>query len=247
MAIKWGLPTDSITPADFDGDGKTDVAVWRPDALANFYIFQSGTSTFRAEQFGTIGDDPRVVGDWDGDAAADPAVYRDGAGGGPSNFYYRGSAANPGGAVTFLQWGIDGDEPLRGDFDGDGRYDLAVFRPSDLKWYSLQTSDGAFRVRKWGQAGDRLVPRDYDGDGKTDIAVFRPTEGTWYILRSTTGILQAFNWGVSDDINVPADYDGDGKADFAVYRDGVWYIEQSLSGTRFDYFGLDGDTPIPSF
>lgn len=247
-SVKWGLATDRIAPADYDGDGKSDIAVWRSGAPAFFYIIQSSDSTFRFEQFGQTGDEPDVAGDWDGDAKADPAVYRMSAPGGQSFFYFRGSLDNPGGGITFLPWGTSGDRGLRGDFDGDGKQDAAIFRATDRRWYVLQTSTGALSVRAWGAAGDMLVPRDYDADGKTDLAVFRSSDTTWYISRSTTGTLQTFKWGLSDDMLVPADYDGDGKADFAVYRNGTWFIQQSLSGTtRFEYFGLDGDLPVPSF
>ena len=246
FAMKWGLATDWIAPADYDGDGKTDIAVWRADASAFFYIFQDSNSTFRAEQFGQTGDEPNVVGDWDGDAFADPAVYRTAAVGSQSYFYYRGSSSNPGGGITFVPWGTTGDEPVRGDFDGDGKLDAAIFRPANRNWYVSQSSNTAIVIRQWGAPGDLLVPRDYDGDEKTDLAVFRPGDGTWYVSKSTNGGFQSFKWGVSDDVLVPADYDGDGKADFAVYRDGTWFIEQTFSGTRYEYFGLDGDTPIPS-
>ncbi len=94
-SAQFGLANDKLTPADFDGDGKTDITVWRENvngAFGYFYILQSLTNTFRASQFGQTGDDPRVVGDWDGDGLADPAFYRNGASPGvPGAFFYRPS------------------------------------------------------------------------------------------------------------------------------------------------------------
>ena len=84
----WGLGVgftggDVATPEDFDGDGKTDIAVWRSDpTAANFYILQSQSNTLRTEQFGKAGDDARVVDDYDGDGKADVAVFRETPGGG---------------------------------------------------------------------------------------------------------------------------------------------------------------------
>ena len=91
-----------------------------------------------------------------------------------------------------------GDPPVTADFDGDGRTDNAVFRPSTGQWLLSRTTQG-FATVSWGAAGDIPVPADYDGDGRADVAVFRPSEGNWYIVQSGSGILiQQF--GVSGDI-----------------------------------------------
>src|SRR5690606_35954156 len=85
---------DFITPADFDGDGSADIAVWRPASSGSaFYILQSSDQTVRVDIFGQEGDDPTVSGDYDGDGKADPAVYRCPSfesEAGTCYFYYRG-------------------------------------------------------------------------------------------------------------------------------------------------------------
>ena len=129
------------------------------------------------------------------------------------------------------------------DFDGDGRTDISVFRPSDGIWYVLESSTNTFTATQFGTSGDRVVPGDYDGDGQTDIAVFRPTDSNWYIQRSSDSGLTIMNWGLSTDRPVPGDYDGDGRTDIAVYRNGTWYIVQSSGGFSYQQFGLESDIP----
>lgn len=248
LATHLGAAGDVPVPLDFDGDDKTDFAVWRagPPAEAAFYVLESTTNTVRVQTLGQTGDVPAPSGDWDGDGKADFAVYRDSAVGSQSFFYFIGSLNNPGNGTTYLPWGTTGDMPVRGDFDGDGMMDLAVFRPSNAVWYILQSSNSALRAEKWGLSSDSLVSGDFDGDAKTDLTVFR--NGVWYVRRSTDSGVSYLNWGVNSDSLVPADYDGDGTTDAAVFRNGVWWINESLSGTtRVEGFGLASDSAVAGF
>ena len=243
----FGTSNDTLTPADFDGDDKADFAVWRsgPAGSAGFYIWQSSTNAVKFEQFGQAGDDPTVVGDWDGDGKADVAVYRDSAFGSQSYFFYRGSLNNTGGITTYVPWGTTGDKPLIGDFDGDGKLDATVFRPSNRVWYINQSATGTARFESWGLATDKFVLGDFDGDGKTDLTVFR--NGMWYIRRSSDNAVSYISWGLSTDVPVTGEFDTDGKTDIGVYRDGMWYIQ--LSGTStlsVRQFGVATDKAISS-
>ncbi|MBP9664959.1 MAG: VCBS repeat-containing protein, partial [Pyrinomonadaceae bacterium] len=131
------------------------------------------------------------------------------------------------------------------DYDGDGKTDFSVFRPSSGAWY-LQRSTAGFQGLQFGADGDKLTPADYDGDGKTDIAVYRPSSGTWYILNSSNGTVSYPVFGIAEDLPAPGDYDGDGKADITVFRpsQGTWYRTNSSNGTTFGMqFGANGDVP----
>lgn len=245
-AQQWGVSSDKLTPSDYDGDGKTDIAIWRAGAPseAAFWILRSSDNTVRFELFGQSGDDPMVVADWDGDGKVDPAIYRNAAVGGQSFFFYRGSLSNPGGNITYAPWGTGSDQPIRGDFDGDSRADLAIFRPSNAVWYVAQSSNGQIRYQNWGLATDKRVTDDYDGDGKTDFAVFRPSNNFWYILNSATGTPTYRQWGATGDSLVPGDYNGDGKTEVAVYRptEQRWYVPQCGVDAQVNTkFGTTGD------
>lgn len=137
----------------------------------------------------------------------------------------------------------------RADFDGDGKTDQSVFRPSEGNWY-LNRSTAGFNVTKFGLNGDRVVPGDYDGDGKTDLAIFRGTNaaGTpdFHILNSGTMTVTGVEWGIPSDVPVVGDYDNDGKDDPAVYRPstGTWYMLNSTAGATTTVYGISGDVPV---
>jgi hypothetical protein len=133
------------------------------------------------------------------------------------------------------------------DYDGDGKADLSVFRPSAGSWYISQSSNNAFIAVQFGANGDLIAPADFDGDGKTDICVFRPTDGGWYRLNSSNNTFTPAQFGTNGDLPVPGDFDGDGKADLTVYRPsaGSWYrINSSNNQFIAAQFGVAEDKPL---
>ena len=226
--VATGTILRKAPPPDFNGNGATDIAVYRPSDNTWYPMGQPSTV------WGAAGD-ILVPEDYNGDGKSEVATFR------PSD-----GSWNIAGMPTVF-WGINGDIPMPGDYNGDGKAEVAVFRPSENIWY-IQ----GMPLTMWGIAGDIPVPADYNGDGKTEIAVFRPSENMWYVQG-----MPFTMWGITGDVLVPGDYNGDGAAEVAVYRpsENMWYVQGmpfmmwGIAGDTLvpgDYNG-DGTTDIAVF
>jgi hypothetical protein len=248
LSQRWGAGSlgDVPVPGDYDGDGRADIAVWRPHD-GRWYILHSSTEygAGTTVQWGSgAHQDVPVPGDYDGDGRTDLAVWRPATG----IWYVRYSSTGytSGGAWS---WGAGSlaDIPVPGDYDGDGRTDLAVWRPSSGTWF-VRTSSTLYAeslVLNWGSGAlnDVPVPGDFDGDGRTDVAVWRPGSGVWFIRTSTSAFAQyfSFHWGSGQlgDVPLAHDYDGDGRAEITIWRPGArtFYVRTSSSSFA-DWFAL---------
>lgn len=252
QAVPWGLVgNDAFVPADYDGDGRADIAVWRQ---GTFYVRLSSSQSLLAQPWGLATDLP-LIGDFDGDGRADFAVYRPATSPGGQSFFYVKRSLD--GALMAQPWGTDSDAVSWGDYDGDGKQDFAVRRPLlggavPATVHVLQSTAGYLAVQ-WGFAFDLQTPGDYDGDGRTDIAVARVESNQWvfYVRRSRDGNLFVQPWGATTDRVPLGDYTGDGKTDLVAWRPGpapggsVYYIRNSATGLLIVRpWGLSGDFTV---
>jgi subtilisin-like proprotein convertase family protein len=217
------------TAGDFTGTARSELAVVRAAGTSWFtrevcIEFISSTTYVPS---GWLSTDIPVMGDYNGNGADEPAVFR------PSTGEWRTFSS-----MTVVPWGTNGDVPVPGDYNADGVTDIAVWRPADGVWHVRNQFS-----TPWGGAGDIPVPGDYNGDGATDLAVWRPSTGFWYVAS-----VAAFAWGAAGDIPVPADYDGDLRTDFGVYRPstGQWFIVSLTGIVNVVGWGGSGDIPVPA-
>jgi hypothetical protein len=144
---------------------------------------------------------------------------------------------------------------LVGDWDGDGRESIGVFRPSAARFYlrnALSSGPHDFDVL-FGLPGDMPIVGDWDGDGIDTPGVFRPTARRFYLTnqmcgcRATTHI--AFAYGLSMDMPVSGDWNADGRDSVGVFRPaaGMFYLRNALSSGPIEIsvrYGLNGDRPL---
>jgi hypothetical protein len=235
---------------DFDGDGRTDLSVWKgPSGLWQVLKSAGGSINYGWGTSSAPYYDIATPGDFDGDRRIDIAIWR------PSSGMWFILNSSTGAASTF-SLGASGDTPVPADYDGDGVTDYAVWRGSTGVWYIRRSSTGIVQTVVWGsnssQFRDLPVPGDYDGDGKADVAVFRGVSAVFYILNSSNGSQRGVAWGSPGDTPVPADYDGDGRTDLAIWRpsNGAWSILRSASNTSTTLgwgagYAPYNDIPVP--
>lgn len=125
------------------------------------------------------------------------------------------------------------DKTISGDYDGDGKQDIALWRKTDGSYHILFSSNNKTLGISMGQPGDIAIPGKYFSSDKTDIAVYTEKNHKWSIRTANSAFadLRVIPWGDIGDIPTVADFDGDGRDDIAVFRpnNGTWYILQSQS------------------
>lgn len=258
-------PTPTVTPSpyyfnssidsgDYDGDGTSDIAIYRP--ASGLWAIQGITRVY----FGTGNDQP-AVGDYNGDGTSDITIFRDGS----------GLWAIMG--ISRIYFGRSLDIPVPGDYTGDGICDIGVFRPASGLWavrgetrfyfgamgdwpvpYNgdrpekyfavYRPSSGLWAVKNstriyYGAVSDQPVPANYEGLSPytAQLGIYRASTGLWAIRNLT----RIYYGGVSDR-PAPGNYQGTCRADVAVFRDqnGLW----SIRGLTRLYYGKSGDVPI---
>jgi hypothetical protein len=139
------------------------------------------------------------------------------------------------------------DKPVSGDWNGDGKADVGVYRPTPSKGEFRQLVGTATVAHAWGRAGDKAVAGDWDGNGRAETGV-RPLGSKAFLLRSASGAVRTnYNYGLPTDLPLVGDWDGNRSTDLGVYRPSTrQFIMRPPGGGKnmVVVWGAAGDKPI---
>jgi PKD repeat protein len=160
---------------------------------------------------------------------------------------------------TSLSWGLPGDIPIVGDWNGDGKDDIGIFRSSNGMWSLDSNGNFAWEVTdvslSWGLPNDNPVIGDWNGDKKDDIGIFRSSNGMWSLDSNGNNVWDVsdttLSWGLPGDIPIVGDWNGDGKDDVGIFRpsSGMWSLDSNgdliweVSDASLCW-GLTNDLPV---
>lgn len=170
----------------------------------------------------------------------------------PSNglLYLKNSNVS-GFADAALNYGLPGDYPVTGDWDGNGTDTIGIYRSGSFYLRNSNTLGFAEIVFAFGQPGDQPIAGDWDNNGVDTIGIYRPSTGEFLLRNSNTegAAEMSFFLGNVGDVGIAGDWDGDGLDTTGVFRpsNGVLFLKNSNTSGFADIalnYGLPGDQPV---
>jgi hypothetical protein len=194
LSVRWGHTTYRAVPADYDGDGKTDIAVFDPESGTWHLLFaaagfnhakarlKSKSRAAESIQWGLVGDVPFAL-DMNGDSCADHVVMRQEEQLTWHVKYRTCSGKNSTKPSEVIQFGERGDFPVPADYNGDGATELAVYRRRQKRWLIRDSAENV-RIVRWSSRG-RPFAADFDADGRDDLAFYNSSGPAHYEILSS--------------------------------------------------------------
>lgn len=179
-------------------DGSSDMWPW----------FHGSKFVFGTTQASANCVDVPLAGDIFGGAEAEPVIFTRTS---TATFTVKRLKKKP---RTFT-FGSGTDDPVLGDWDGDGHANLGIRTPA-TSTFTLRDADGSTSTIVFGRKVDKPIAGDWDGDGSWEVGVFRPRTAT-FIMRAADGTTSRVSFGTPDDLAVTGDWNGDGETDLGVY------------------------------
>jgi subtilisin family serine protease len=277
-AVKWhdwfGVGSEVPLVGDFTGDGRDDIAAFTRGGTGDVYVARSTGSSFTGtavkwhDWFAANWEIP-AVGDFNGDGRDDIATFTRGAAGDVFVALSTGSGFS-GTAVKWHDWfAANWEIPAVGDFNGDGRDDIATFTRGGTGDVFVATSTGSsfsgtsVKWHDWFAAFSEIPSvGDVNADGRDDLVTFtRGSTGDAYVATSTgsgftgTAVKWHDSFAFGGEVPATGDFTGDGRADVAVFTRGSAgdvFVARSTgsaftgSGVKWhDWFAAGTEIPQP--
>lgn len=280
--LSFGGPSKGLKkgPSDFTPTNSKEYAS-QPWAIWEMIIGDWQTSSMKISYGLTFPEEPQnykygnftknleyITGDFDGDGVTDLAAVDKKT----KKCYIRSSQTGQKG-VQGIPWGdtlknmTENHTIVTGDYDGDGKTDIALVNRAKGLWTIISSGTGKLIRNNWlwnyMTSSHTVISGDYDGDGKTDRAIVNTSKGTWWIISSRTGKAlepdnenhiktpdgkkiwewEFPNWSKDNSRILVGDYDNDGITDIAMVNvsTGQWYVYSSQTGKKQYNFMTAGD------
>jgi hypothetical protein len=217
-----------------DTTPKGPYPAWPAVVAGSTWQLRNGASSGGASQtfdFGAAGDVP-LMGDFSNSGVRTAAMVRNarrGVAGADSLVWYLRQVEGPGDPDLVIEYGVPGDIPVIGDWDGDGVHTIGVVRGNRWLLRNSNRAGSPDHDFVFGQPGDIPVVGDWDGDGRTGVGMVR---GNRWMLRNAIGAGSPnhdFTFGNGNGRPVTGDWNGDGTTGVGWFASGNWSIRNTLS------------------